>query len=76
MGGTPTVRWNRYEDCVMHVRTSHVPRYEVEIGTAEPLFAKFGISYEAFSGLAIPEKMQYIRKYARERLKPETDSGG
>lgn len=70
MGGTPAVRWSRYEDCVMHVRTSHVPRFEVEIGTNESLFAKFGISYDDFRGLSIPEKMQYIRKYARDRLKP------
>jgi hypothetical protein len=70
VGGTPEVRWNRYEDCVMHVRTSHVPRFEVEIGTKEPLFAKFGISYEEFRNLPIPEKMVHIRNYARERLKP------
>jgi hypothetical protein len=70
IGGTPEVRWNRYEDCVMHVRTSHVPRFEVEIGAIEPLFVKFGVSYEKFQGLSIHEKMQYIRKYARGRLKP------
>jgi|SRR5579884_467064 len=70
VGGTPEVRWNRYEDCVMHVRTSHVPRFEVEIGAKEPLFVKFGISYEEFRNLSIPEKMVYIRKYARSRLKP------
>lgn len=70
MGGKPTVRWSRYEDCVMHVRTSHVPRFEVEIGTKEPLFSKLGISYEDFRSLSIPEKMEYIRKYARGRLKP------
>src|SRR5713101_709241 len=28
MGGRPEVRWGRYEDSVMHVRTSHVPRFE------------------------------------------------
>jgi len=70
IGGTPAVRWNRYEDCVMHVRTSHVPRFEVEIGAKEPLFAKFGISYEEFRNLPIPEKMVYIRNYARARMKP------
>ena len=70
VGGTPTVRWNRYEDCVMHVRTSHVPRFEVEIGTKESLFVRFGISYEEFRNLSIPEKMAHIRKYARGRLKP------
>ena len=70
VGGTPTVRWNRYEDCVMHVRTSHVPRFEVEIGTKESLFVKLGISYEEFRNLSIPEKMVRIRNYARGRLKP------
>ncbi|MGC8493323.1 MAG: restriction endonuclease [Syntrophobacteraceae bacterium] len=70
IGGTPAVRWNRYEDCVMHVRTSHVPRFEVEIDAKEPLFAKFGIPYDEFRNLAIPDKMTYIRTYARARLKP------
>jgi hypothetical protein len=70
VGGTPEVRWNRYEDCVMHVRTSHVPRFEVEIGAAQPLFSKFGISYEEFRNLSIPDKMGHIRSYARSRLKP------
>ncbi len=70
IGGKPTVRWSRYEDCVMHVRTSHVPRFEVEIGTDQPLFAKFGTSYDEFRNLSIPEKMAHIRKYARSRLKP------
>jgi hypothetical protein len=73
MGGTPEVRWGRYGDCVMHVRTSHVPRFEVEIGTDQSLFAKFGISYEEFSVLSIPEKMRYIREYARSRHKKDGD---
>lgn len=70
MGGTPLVRWGKYEDCVMHVRTSHVPRFELEIGAEESLFAKFGLSYEKFCNLNIEGKMRLIRKYARGRLKP------
>jgi hypothetical protein len=70
IGGVPTVRWGRYEECVVHVRTSHVPRFEVEIGTKESLFSKFGITYEEFRNLSIQEKMVYIRNYARGRLKP------
>ena len=70
LGGTPTVRWGKYEDCVMHVRTSHVPRFEVEIGANESLFTKFGISYQDFCALESEGKMRYIREYARERLKP------
>ena len=69
MGGIPDVRWARYEECVMHVRTSHVPRFEVEIGAQQSLFEQMGVSYDAFRSLDIHEKMQYIRSYARSRLK-------
>ena len=70
MGGSPAVRWGRYEECVMHVRTSHVPRFEVDIDASESLFKKFGITYEEFSKLSEPARMEHVRKYARGRLKP------
>ncbi len=70
MGGTPSVRWGRYEHCVIHVRTSHVPRFEVEIDPKRSLFEKLGISYCDFCTLPPEEKMRYIRTYARGRLKP------
>lgn len=69
MGGKPQVRWGRYENCVMHVRTSHVPRFEVDLDAKESLFTKFGISYEEFSALPEQGRMEHIRKYARGRLK-------
>lgn len=69
-GGVPEVRWNKYEECIMHVRTSHVPRFEVEIDTEKPLFKKLGIEYDEFRSLPPEGKMPHIRKYARERLKP------
>jgi hypothetical protein len=49
-------------------RTSHVPRFEVEIGAEESLFKKFGITYEQFSSLTEEGRMDYIRKYAKARL--------
>ncbi|MBX3346120.1 MAG: hypothetical protein KF806_12395 [Nitrospira sp.] len=70
MGGTPQVRWGRYEECVMHVRTSHVPRFEVDLNAKESLFKKFGITYDQFSALSEDGRMKYIRKYARGRMKP------
>lgn len=70
MGGSPDVRWAEYERSVMHVRTSHVPRFEVEIGASQSLFSLMGISYDEFRVSEMHEKMQYIRKYARSRLKP------
>ena len=33
MGGIPEARWGEYEASIVHVRTSHVPRFEVEIAT-------------------------------------------
>lgn len=71
MGGTPEVRWGEYEESVVHVRTSHVPRFEVEIATnpdsaRESLFKQMGIRYDDFRTLDMSEKMRYIRAYARK----------
>ena len=70
MGGTPEVKWGDYEKSVMHVRTSHVPRFEVEISAEHSLFEKMGITYDEFRNLPMEEKMRHIRTYARGRLKP------
>ena len=71
MGGIPEVRWSEYEQSVIHVRTSHVPRFEVEIpnggsNTKASLFHQMGIHYDAFRKLAMKEKMKYIRAYAKK----------
>jgi hypothetical protein len=71
MGGQPAVRWGTYENCVIHVRTSHVPRFEVAMDDGhEPLFKKFGLTYDKFQRSSLEQKMSYIRAYARNRLKP------
>ncbi|XHX78200.1 MAG: hypothetical protein RBJ76_27855 [Stenomitos frigidus ULC029] len=70
MGGEPEVRWGRYDDCVMHVRTSHVPRFEVEMTAEESLFEQMGTTYADFSKASDEQKMTYVRAYARKRLKP------
>jgi hypothetical protein len=69
MGGTPAVRWGDYEQSVIHVRTSHVPRFEVEIpsdGAAvkKSLFEEMMISYDDFRTLDMQQKMKFIRTYA------------
>jgi len=69
MGGRPDVQWAEYAKSVMHVRTSHVPRFEVQIGAKESLFELMGIEYDDFRSLEMHEKMHYIRQYARQRLK-------
>ncbi|MCD7728574.1 MAG: restriction endonuclease [Clostridia bacterium] len=71
MGGIPEVRWGEYEKCVIHVRTSHVPRFEIEIpsekaAVKESLFEQMGIGYDDFRKLDMQDKMKYIRAYARK----------
>jgi hypothetical protein len=68
MGGTPEVKWGEYEKSVIHVRTSHVPRFEVELDAEKSLFQKMGISYDDFRHLPMSEKMKHIRSYASNRL--------
>ncbi len=68
MGGKPEVRWGDYEQSVIHVRTSHVPRFEVELFANRSLFDLMGIPYDEFRHLPMEEKMRHIRAYARSRL--------
>jgi hypothetical protein len=73
MGGTPAVRWGRYEDRITHVRISHAPRFVIEMNDEtlrSPLFGKMGISYDNFCKLGPDQKMQHVRQYSRNRLKP------
>jgi hypothetical protein len=75
MGGTPEVRWGNYEQSVVHVRTSHVPRFEVELPSEkaaikQSLFEEMGVRYDDFRKLPMQEKMRYIRAYAR-KLHPD-----
>ncbi|MDX1995920.1 MAG: restriction endonuclease [bacterium] len=71
MGGTPEVKAGDYEKCVMHVRTSHVPRFEVEVfpQPQESLFEKMKVTYDEFRLSPMEAKMKFIRHYARGRLK-------
>ncbi len=69
MGGLPEVKWQSYQDCVIHVRTSHVPRFELEIDAKSSLFTQMKISYDEFAVLPVEKKMHFIREYAKARLK-------
>ncbi len=69
MGGVPEVKWDDYGKAIIHVRTSHVPRFEIEIGSERSLFTQIGTTYEKFRILPMNEKMPFIREYAKGRLK-------
>lgn len=49
MGGEPDVQWSHYGESIVHVRTSHVPRFEVEINSSRSLFETLGLDYEKFA---------------------------
>jgi len=66
-GGKPEILFRRYEDVVTHVRTSHVPRFEIDMTTNQSLFGTFRISYTEFSELDMLEKMDFVRRYVRNR---------
>lgn len=69
-GGEPEVRWDRYENCIIHVRISHAPRFNISLTEPrrESLFSQLGISYNDFRLLSPSEKMKHVRDYARGRL--------
>jgi len=69
MGGTPEVAWADYGSSVIHVRTSHVPRFEVDVRADRSLFERMGTTYEEFSHSSLEDRMTHIRTYARGRLK-------
>lgn len=70
LGGAPAVRWGKYEERITHVRISHAPRFVVEMTTEGSLFEKMDISYDDFSQLPTDDKMRYVRRYSRSRLRP------
>jgi hypothetical protein len=66
-GGVPEVQWGVYENVVYHARTSHVPRFQIDMNADESIFKKLGISYVDFSVLPMKKKMAYMRTYAKSR---------
>lgn len=69
-GGEAEVRWASYPDSIIHVRTSHVPRFEVEIDSHRSLFGEMGVTYREFRGMDAERRMAYVRSYAKGRLGP------
>ncbi|MDB9900884.1 hypothetical protein OAD37_03730 [Gammaproteobacteria bacterium] len=69
MGGEPEVVFKRYEDAVCHVRTSHVPRFEIDMQSDSSLFELLKMSYAEFSTLNMETKMDLVRAYVRNRLR-------
>ncbi len=69
IGGTPEVRWRRYEDCITHVRVSNSPRFAIEMdGDRAPLFEQLAVGYDEFAALDDEEKMRHVREYSKKRL--------
>ena len=70
IGGTPEVRWGRYEDSITHVRVSNSPRFVIELsGARSALFSHMSVDYDEFATLDDEAKMRHVREYSRYRLK-------
>lgn len=73
LGKAPEVRVRRYDEAIVHVRTSHVPRFVISMDSGDkhkPLFESsdgIEISYEEFRKLSNEEKMVHVREYARKK---------
>lgn len=68
-GGTPEVRWGRYEESITHVRVSNSPRFVVELGGSRTaLFSHMSVTYDEFAKLDDDAKMRHVREYSRLRL--------
>ena len=66
-GGTPEARCLPYEQCVVHVRTTHDPRFQVDMSGEKPsLFSQMGVSYDEFRKLDMLDKMKHVRAYAKK----------
>jgi hypothetical protein len=68
-GRIQDIMYRPYEDVVMHVRTSHVPRFEIDMETGESLFKRFKTSYKGFSALNMKDKMDLVRSYVTHRIR-------
>ncbi|WBL37271.1 hypothetical protein O0235_06790 [Tepidiforma flava] len=73
-GGLVAVRWAKYKDVIVHVRTSHVPRFEIDMDLGDRaegknIWDRVGISYDEFSAMDPKAKMRIIRDYARMKAR-------
>lgn len=67
-GSPPGARTRLYEEAVYHARTSHRPRFEIDVtGERDSLFGRWGISYDDFRVLPWREKMGYMTAYVNSR---------
>lgn len=66
-GDPPDIRYKKYEECISDIKTTHSPRYEVnmDILQSETVFKKLGITYANFR--KSKEKIKELREYYREK---------
>ena len=68
-GGEPKVATRLYEDAIYHVRTSHLPRFEIDMQNTDSWFEKIKIKYSEFSNLFTHQRMDLFRAYTKGKLR-------
>jgi len=68
MGGTPDIRFRKYEECLSGIGVTHYPRYKIDMNLdpRNSIFTKMGISYDELSNEANP--VSKVKAYYRSQL--------
>lgn len=63
----PKMKWKKYEECVSDIKTTHSPRYEIDmdISGGGSVFRELGVSYDDFR--ISDEKIQNLREYYKKK---------
>lgn len=66
-GGTPEVRFKRYDDCISDIKITHSPRYEInmDVEADETVFSIMGTDYNHFRD--DPEKIKNLRDFYKRK---------
>jgi len=70
LGGTPDIKYRKYEECLKGISVTHYPRYQIDMDLkdGESIFDKMGVSYDKIKDSDNPIK--YIRKHYSNQKKP------
>ena len=70
MGGTREIRHRKYEEASAAIKSTHYPRYVVNMETpdGESIFARLGLSYQDFLRLEGIERIRKLKSYLRSTL--------
>lgn len=69
LGGTPDIKYRKYEECLKGISVTHYPRYQIDmlLSDGDSIFKKMGTDYDNIRNSANP--VRPIRAYYKKQLK-------